>query len=79
MPLNLREMDIDQKKKEDKRAKLQAKLRDKLGQSRMKRQTKQNKEKVLTTTLEKSGVDPKRVKAALELLEKHGLQHELKK
>ena len=63
----------------EKRAKLQAKLRNKLGMKRVDRQSKPNKEKILTSTLEKSGIDATKVKEALELLEKHGLQHELNK
>ena len=38
----------------EKRAKLQAKLRNKLGMKRVDRQSKPNKEKILTSTLEKS-------------------------
>lgn len=58
--------------KEATREKLRQKLRAKIGQGRIARSSKQNKEKVLDKTLSKVGLDKDKLKADIEALKKQG-------
>lgn len=58
--------------KEATRENLRQKLRAKIGQGRIARSSKQNKEKVLDKTLSKIGLDKDKLKADIEALKKQG-------
>jgi predicted DsbA family dithiol-disulfide isomerase len=57
---------------EIRRQELRKKLRDRIGEKQIKRSNKENKEKVLTQTLESMGIDKERFKKDLEALQKSG-------
>lgn len=58
--------------KKSQREKLREKLRAKIGEVRIARSSKTNKEKVLERNLAKVGIDKEKLKADLEALKKQG-------
>lgn len=62
----------DDKEKIKRRKELRAKLKAKIGEGRIARSSKQNKEKILETTLKKLGLDKDKLKADIEAVKKQG-------